>query len=560
MTGQTAILAAAAAGVAAHVGYFNRGEHHLYGVRYLQAFATVCITATLLQVRVAEVPVPTAIIETATIAGVFLAGLYASLLTYRLFLNPLNKFPGPFMTRITNYWYTSKVAGHARAQDVMLDLHEKYGEFVRIGSCDLSITHPEGVKTIYGLGAKCTKAPWYDNDSPLISMHTSRNKTLHDRRRRIWSPAFSDKALRGYEERIKPYGQQLVDQLAAFGGKPVNVTEWFDYFAFDVMGDLAFGESFGMLESGESHWAVKLLSEGMDPLHLMLPPWTFRILTAIPGLAAGYWKFIHYCSQRLDERMKRGEKGEKDIMSSLLEPYRKTAAPAGDELSYLQGDSRLIIVAGSDTTAATLTHLFYHIAEDPSIVDKLREELSQHVTPDGEVDHKEIQEAPYINGCINETLRLHPPVPTALARKTPPEGITIGDTFVPGNMIVWCPQHVIGRSMYRPCSSAVDTLLTGNVGEKIYTNATSFVPERWYSKPEMVSEKTAFAPFSAGVYGCIGRPLALLEIRTVVAKLVTIFDVGFAPGEDGHELLYKTRDHFTLGMGSLKLVFTKRKN
>ena len=60
------------------------------------------------------------------------------------------------------------------------------------------------------------------------------------------------------------------------------------------------------------------------------------------------------------------------------------------------------------------------------------------------------------------------------------------------------------------------------------------------------------------MYGCIGRPLALLEIRVTVAKLLFNFDVELAPGEDGHELLYKTRDHFTLGLGALKLRFRER--
>ena len=51
-----------------------------------------------------------------------------------------------------------------------------------------------------------------------------------------------------------------------------------------------------------------------------------------------------------------------------------------------------------------------------------------------------------INAVINETLRLHPPAGLSLPRKTPREGLTIGDTYIPGNMTVWCPQYVIGRS------------------------------------------------------------------------------------------------------------------
>lgn len=60
------------------------------------------------------------------------------------------------------------------------------------------------------------------------------------------------------------------------------------------------------------------------------------------------------------------------------------------------------------------------------------------------------------------------------------------------------------------------------------------------------------------MYGCIGRPLALLELRTVIAKLLTQFEVSLAPGEDGKKLEYESRDHFTLGMNKLHLVFKPR--
>ena len=91
--------------------------------------------------------------------------------------------------------------------------------------------------------------------------------------------------------------------------------------------------------------------------------------------------------------------------------------------------------------------------------------------------------------------------------------------------------------------------------EDIYSDADSFVPERWYSKPEMVKNKDAWAPFSSGPMGCIGKSLALMELRTVTARLVNRFDVSLAPGEDGQRLMYKTKDHFTTDPGSLDLVF-----
>lgn len=91
--------------------------------------------------------------------------------------------------------------------------------------------------------------------------------------------------------------------------------------------------------------------------------------------------------------------------------------------------------------------------------------------------------------------------------------------------------------------------------EDIYEDATSFIPERWYSKPDMVKYKDAWAPFSMGPFGCIGKSLAMMELRTVTAKLVTRFDISLAPGEDGKRLMYHTKDHFTVDPGGVDIIF-----
>lgn len=71
----------------------------------------------------------------------------------------------------------------------------------------------------------------------------------------------------------------------------------------------------------------------------------------------------------------------------------------------------------------------------------------------------------------------------------------------------------------------------------------------------MIKHKDAFAPFSMGPFGCIGKSLAYMELRTVTARLVTKFDLSLAPGEDGKRLLYSTRDHFTVDPGHVEVVF-----
>ena len=96
------------------------------------------------------------------------------------------------------------------------------------------------------------------------------------------------------------------------------------------------------------------------------------------------------------------------------------------------------------------------------------------------------------------------------------------------------------------------------IDPKNFPRPLELIPERWYSRPELILQKDAWQPFSSGPFGCIGKNLALMELRTLVSKLVKEFDIAFAPGEDGTKLLTETTEHFTLGVAPLNLVFSKR--
>lgn len=92
-----------------------------------------------------------------------------------------------------------------------------------------------------------------------------------------------ESALDGYESRVLGYANDLVEQIKAFGRKPLNSSLWFNYYSFDVMGELAFGKSFDMLKTGEKHSAIKLLQEGTRPVGIFSPmPWLIILMTRIP--------------------------------------------------------------------------------------------------------------------------------------------------------------------------------------------------------------------------------------------------------------------------------------
>ncbi|KAF2769213.1 putative P450 monooxygenase [Teratosphaeria nubilosa] len=532
------VLLALVGGIGSHVLYFNRYECHMHGFRYLFIFMVASVGIGFTLINGHHYSLVRAAAATFLIGSSFLVGALGSTLIYRIFINPLNKFPGPWPARLSNL-YMSFQLGKSDAYYKLQALHRQYGPIVRIGSNDLSIIDAGIMETVYGQQSKVTKSHWYDIDAPLTSMHTSRDRTLHDKRRRVWAPAFSDKALREYERTIDASNDKVVQRVREAEGKAFNATKWFSLYSFEVMGKLAFGKDYGMLDSGEKQESLEMLSEGMQPFGYLLPIWFSRLLTQIPGLGSGYQKFVRFCVQELDWRVNRADeadkKGRTDIMSSILKAYKGMDKPQKEPM--LQADARLIIVAGSDTTAATFAYLFYHLARDPQQVKKLREELTP--LAQGQWSDKDIRQAQLLNGAINEALRLHPPVPSGLSRLTPREGMQVGAQWVPGRTNFIMPQFVIGRD------------------ESVYERANDFVPERWCSKPTMVKSRDAFAPFSVGPYGCIGKNLALMELRTLTARLVLAYDVKLAPDEDGHRLLYETLDHFTLSLGDLDLVFTK---
>lgn len=552
------------AGTLSYWLYFHRFEVHLLGLRILNTFLGCSIALAITLSKAYSYTTAQALATTLAISSSFLIGAYGNCLIFRLFLNPLNKFPGPFAARISSMWWPTQL-GNSDGYYWLLEQHQKHGKYVRVGSNDLSIIDPDIMELAYGHKSRVTKAPWYDNDYPLTSMHTSRDKGLHDRRRRVWAPAFSEKALRDYETEIQKFNDKFIRKISEHNGGPANITKWFNLFSFDAMGLLAFGRDYGMLDKGEKPHELEMLDEGMQPLAYRLPSWFFRILTSIPGLAAGYQKFVDFCISELTWRVKNGGKRESDIMGWLLKAYKDVPHPERDTM--LQADARLIIVAGSDTTAATFTYMFYHLAQNPECVKKLREELDP--LTQGEWQEKDIRGAQYLNGCINEALRLHPPVPSGVNRLTPPEGLTVGDVHIPGNVTFFTPQYVMGRGQYlinpsQPNPPKKKTPFTNQktpiLDPSIYTSPNTFLPERWFdaSASSTIKHKDAFTPFSAGPFGCIGKNLALMELRTLTTKLVKKFDLKLADHEDGERLLKQTKDHFTVDLGDLEVCFWER--
>jgi hypothetical protein len=248
-----------------------------------------------------------ALSDTFSLYTIYFGTLFTSIIVYRAFFHRLRKFPGPFMARITNFYNVAITTPKIRYFIEVEKIHKQYGDYVRLGPRDLSISDVNAIPIVHGVGTKCTKGPWYGAGEHIegFSLHTSRDKKNHRERRRVWDRAFNAKVLREYEPRINRHTAMLIQQLDERAGKTLRINEWANFYSFDVMGDIGFSKSFGMLEKGKEDQLIKQLHASMVALGLFRNiTWFTSLMLRLPILQKDLKNFMQWSSDVLKERKK----------------------------------------------------------------------------------------------------------------------------------------------------------------------------------------------------------------------------------------------------------------
>lgn len=187
-------------------------------------------------------------------------------------------------------------------------------------------------------------------------------------------------------------------------------------------------------------------------------------------------------------------------------------------------EAQIYIIAGSDTTALTMTYLVWRVCSKPEIRDRLVEELRQ--APEGYQD-QDLQRLPYLNQVIEEALRLHSAAPSALPRVVPHEGATLGGYFLPGGSTVCTQAYSLHRNpdafpdpeafdpsrWAKPTRDMKDTLMPFGGGSRSKSCLMTCHPCTYLPS-------THFADHTAV---CIGIHLARLELRLATARFFLAF-------------------------------------
>lgn len=139
---------------------------------------------------------------------------------------------------------------------------------VRFGPNSVSFNSAQALKDIYGFRTNVRKAEFYDAFvHPAPNTHNARDREIHARKRRVLAHGFSDSAIREMERYVLNNVRTFTAQIGEGASQerkgwslPKNMTDWCNYLAMDILGDLCFGKAFHMLEAPDNRFALDLIA------------------------------------------------------------------------------------------------------------------------------------------------------------------------------------------------------------------------------------------------------------------------------------------------------------
>ncbi|KAL5356335.1 cytochrome P450 monooxygenase [Aspergillus floccosus] len=453
----------------------------------------------------------------AVAVGVIIVHITAQAL-YNIFFHPLRSFPGPLSHAAFRFPYCYKLLRGTLPFD-MLSLHRKYGDVVRVAPNELAFSHPDAWRDIMGhrTDGSDEMAKWaqFYRPAPTPTSVINADRDEHSALRRQFSHGFSERAMRAQESVIAGYIDMLIERLHEKGGggvQAVDMTAWYNFTTFDIIGDLAFGRPFGCLEKSEYHPFIPLLlkSSRMGSVLFSLsfyPMLRSVVFAMIPKSLIRLFEDHRKMSiEKLRDRMKLD--GERhDLIEGLLRKKDEMDL----DMDQIEANANILLIGGSETTATLLSGVTYFLLTNPKALSRLTEEVRTAFNSEADIDMQSVSRLPYMLACLNEALRMYPPVPTALPRVVPKNGARITGKFVEAGTPVaiyhWASYH----------------------REKYFTDPFSFNPERFLGNERFANDRfDMLQPFHVGPRNCLGRNLAYTEMRLILARVIYNFDMKLA--------------------------------
>ncbi|KAI7152456.1 hypothetical protein KC349_g8972 [Hortaea werneckii] len=456
----------------------------------------------------------------------------------------LRNYPAPsLLAAISPLWLIGVTWSQNRSRVIHEHLN-KLGPVMRVGPNNLIFNDPAAIKDIYGVLATSRgviKDEIYDRMAgdahDLVQL---RDREEHSGRRKAIANAFAAKTVVNMESVIRKAFGQLIKNLdshvlgPAAEGAPVNLRRWLNYFTLDVISDMGFGQHMGFSEARADQTNAQTVSgktyfvpDMIDGLHRgvrygltmanvpsrQLTQLSGAIIARIPRAATclGYTDAIDFeniCVDKLRRRIRTGppSRSSGDFMDFILSDKRRSSESSDgqefgtEQFQSLVADSMMMMNAGSNTTAAALTSTIWFLLKNPVALERLRKEVTSacadlltSITDSGEesiLPYEAVKDLPFLRACIDESLRLRPPIAYQLPRAVSQPTKIAGYDIAPGTVV-----------------------------------AVDFDEDFPRQREDL---KAYNIVFSQGSRAYIGRHLALVELQILISTLLTRYNLKLA--------------------------------
>ncbi|ETN41091.1 uncharacterized protein HMPREF1541_03026 [Cyphellophora europaea CBS 101466] len=501
-------------------------------------------------------------VRLATLSAVFGILLIAGIIVHRIHFHPLSKYPGPFLAKVTDLY----AAYHAWIGDIHVDMwrqHERYGPYVRYAPDKLNVNNTAALKDIYSGSKNFQKSNNYRVlRHGAANTFTMINKKEHARRRRIISQGLSDVALREHEPTLMAHIKKCFGEVAdtderslglEYPASPTvrepwsqsrNMSNWFNWLTFDIMGDTIFGVQYNLLGSGANRNIPIAIEESNVRVSVLLQAPIIRQVGRIdrwmfPKAIGARNQFLRFVGGLVDRVMKPECAPQARTVVSVLKASSDPVT--GDKLSAKEilAESTTLCVAGADTSSTALAAIFFYLASTPRAYRRLKDEVRSAFEHEDDIrTGPTLNKLLYLRACIDEAMRMTPPAGSSLFREAQEGGATVDGQRLPAGVQVGVPIYGIHHNA------------------EYFPAPFEYRPERWLegesgnTKENVEKARSAFCPFSVGTRSCVGKGMAMMELSLAVAYAIHTLDFQHAEGQHalkgwGFEGEFAVQDHIT---------------
>lgn len=389
-------------------------------------------------------------------------------------------------------------------------LEQSYGALAQfdMGPMDTyMVTDPTAIERILVSESDAFEKPAFQDDAlgDLLGdgLLLSEGDTWR-KQRDLAAPAFTMSRLSGMADRIVDHTESLLSGWS--DGDVLDIEPEMTQVTIDVICDLMMGTQLSDAQLDNVQTQLEPVGRRFepDPIRFAAPEWV-----PLPGdqeYRAAVEELDRVIAEIVDSRRANLDEDAADFLSILLR-----ARDDGEQTErQLRDEMMTMLLAGHDTTALTLTYTWYLLSQHPEAERRVHAELEEVIDGD-RPEMAAVREMEYTEWVIKEAMRLYPPVYTMF--RDPTRAFEVDGYTIPEDATIMLPQYAVHRS------------------DRYWDDPETFDPERW--RPDRASERPRFAyfPFGGGPRHCIGKHLAMLEARLIVATTASRYRLHYAEDE-----------------------------